>query len=182
MIYLFVPHLLYIYCVPDTMTVIGLHVHFRAYLKFCEVYLPKFQEIVYGEQIKARASGSITFCLDLYCSTYHNFACWNESSAWSGFDHPHVLSIWHKTWNLIETQQGRFGWIKAPHKHTLFFLKTCLFLLDIKTVLHSEISSSRKKQNLVVKSLVSEKSFRTWQNIDLKHFDLTLIWRTKIPS
>lgn len=164
------------------MTVIGLHVHFRAYLKFCEVYLPKFQEIVYGEQIKARASGSITFCLDLYCSTYHNFACWNESSAWSGFDHPHVLSIWHKTWNLIETQQGRFGWIKAPHKHTLFFLKTCLFLLDIKTVLHSEISSSRKKQNLFVKSLVSEKSFRTWQNIDLKHFDLTLIWRTKIPS
>ena len=164
------------------MTVIGLHVHFRAYLKFCEVYLPKFQEIVYGEQIKARASGSITFCLDLYCSTYHNFAWWNESSAWSGFDHPHVLSIWHKTWNLIETQQGRFGWIKAPHKHTLFFLKTCLFLLDIKTVLHSEISSSRKKQNLFVKSLVSEKSFRTWQNIDLKHFDLTLIWRTKIPS
>lgn len=170
------------------MTVIGLHVHFRAYLNFCEVYLPKFQEVMYGEQIKARASGSITFCLDLCCSTYHtflfyiNFACWNESSAWSGFDHQHVLSIWHKTWNLIETQQGRFGWIKAPHKHTLFFLKACLFLLDIKTVLHSERSSSREKQNLFVKSLVSQKSSRIWQNIDLKCFDLTLIWRTKIPS
>ena len=81
------------------MTVIGLHVHFRAYLNFCEVYLPKFQEVMYGEQTKARASGSITFCLDLCCGTSHtflfyiNFACWNESSAWSGFDHQHVLSI-----------------------------------------------------------------------------------------
>lgn len=81
------------------MIVIGLYVNYKAYLKFCELYLPKFQEIMFREQIKARTSGSVTFCLDLYCSSCHtflfyiNFACWNESRAWSGFDHHCVLSL-----------------------------------------------------------------------------------------
>lgn len=157
------------------MTVIGLHIHFKAYLKFCEVYLPKFQEIMYGEQIRARASGSITFCLDLCCSTYHtflfydNFACWNESNASSGLDRQHVLSLWHKTWNLVEAQQGRFGWIKAPHKHTLSFLKTVLFLLDIKTVYTLRYLPLGKSTIFLLNPLFPK---------NLPEFDGLLIWST----
>lgn len=141
------------------MIVIGFKVSFKAYLKFCELFLPQFQEILYGKQVKARTSGPITFCLDLYYSTYHtfilyiNFACCNESRAWSGFDHYCVLSICHKTQH--NRDPIREVWMnKATYRHISLFLKTFLFSLGFNTISHSWISSSRKKQNLFIKAVV----------------------------